>query len=547
MIYERIKWLNTYIENSIFTKANIAMHVGISPGSLRDLLLYGRKAVNREKFTEICKLLNINPDFFYDPKVTFPFLKGLYKIRIQELVTLIDIFRFGWILSGLALSLRDKVYYLLFKSSETIFIIAKKKLIGKKNTPFGQITQVFKHLTSLSNEISLKFISGVSIEPEDFVGHYNFIDDFFDKCNYEDCAKYFEKEILITLQPSELELLYFLRNKGIKTLNQTLSLLEKELDISKEWFKTRKGIIFSDYQKDLQNIRGKKVLSQSEIEFIINLIRLTWVKTNKDTPVNPSFVKNLIAVFEYIYKNCQIKNIENFGGAKYFESFISNPNIPTTVGNAEMYIARDLVWLFRDGEFEMTQKDCEIVSSLLLPWGYYVALSYLNKEREKISSAWFDNLEFLEMSGSDFVFESFDIPENLQKDNLGLYIIVSAYNLNKAKEGWQTAGGYSIDLKDKQTYIHMTLYDLVEFVLLIKHTPAVKDDTEHKVGGFVLTITPKEKFPYAFRKICQGFIVQILFTEEQFAELKEIVEHFEKYEKFMKYAYRCYVEKYGFV
>lgn len=346
-----------------------------------------------------------------------------------------------------------------------------------------------------------------------------------------------------------------------KPSEQTLLVLEKETGVSKEWLETGKGGLFADAEKGLNYIKSKiedkTLLSEPEICFLLETMQKSWSSCSLLT--RKTHIEKLIEIMKYIINNCNVKNLLDLNLKNIF-GFISEDSLEKTFDNILFladknsptcsladYTCRALVRLFRDGDFEMTEKDCEIVSSLLLPWGYYVALSYLNKEREKISSAWFDNLEFLEMSGSDFVFESFDIPENLQKDNLGLYIIVSAYNLNKAKEGWQTAGGYSIDLKDKQTYIHMTLFDLVEFVLLIKHTPAVKEDTEHKVGGFVLTITPKEKFPYAFRKICQGFIVQILFTEEQFAELKEIVEHFEKYEKFMKYAYRCYVEKYGFV
>lgn len=93
MIIDRINWLNSFIDNLIFKKAEIARKVGISPVSLRDLLLYGRKSISKEKFFEICSLLKLNPEFFYSYEVDTPFLPNtLYKLRIKELTDLIDIF-----------------------------------------------------------------------------------------------------------------------------------------------------------------------------------------------------------------------------------------------------------------------------------------------------------------------------------------------------------------------------------------------------------------------------------------------------------------------
>lgn len=318
---------------------------------------------------------------------------------------------------------------------------------------------------------------------------------------------------------------------------QTLKLLEKETGISKIWLETGRGLIFSDYRKGLSKIREKidlnETLSKYEIEFILNLI---FRSVECPLSVNPIFVRNLIAIFEYIYRNCKIKNINTLGGDKKFVELINNSNMPETIKKSGMYIVGQLVNLFRDGDFEMSDKDCEIITSLLLPWGYYVGLSCLNKER-KISSIWFPDLNFLT---EEIQLENSDIPAMIREKNYDFHIIAG-------QDESYSDRGCIIDFKQKQIHIQMTLFDLVEFFLLIKTIPETKESMEYQVGDFIINLSSDTIFPYLLRKECHNFVVSIYFTEEDFGILKKIVQHIEKYEKFIRFAFKRYVEEYGFV
>lgn len=233
MIKERLEWLNSFIENSTYKKAEIAQAVGISPVSLRDVLLYGRKAINKEKFIEICNFLHLNHEFFYLNEIMMPFLPhSLYKLKIKEIVNLIDIFRFKIPISGLSLIHTNEVYFLLFrfiKFENILFLVARKRLLGTKNQVFGSITKTYEYMKSLSDRINLKFLAGVTIEPEDFLlNKKDFVNEFFSKCDYNDCMAYFSKDIVTTLKPYELELLYYLRSIGITTKEQLQVVKDKE-------------------------------------------------------------------------------------------------------------------------------------------------------------------------------------------------------------------------------------------------------------------------------------------------------------------------------
>lgn len=227
MIKERLEWLNSYIENSIWKKSDLARTIGVSPVSVRDLLLYGRKAINKEKFLEFCSVLNLNPDFFYLNEVIMPFLPHtLYKLRIKEIVDFVDIFGFfkEFRMLGLSLILSNEVYFLLLKFYEfdnILFLIAKKRLIGLKNQTFGNLSKTYNHIALISEKINLKFFTGVTIEPKFFLTYKrDFVNEFFDKCDYKDCEPYFHTQITVTLTSHELELLYYLRKQGVTTKDQ---------------------------------------------------------------------------------------------------------------------------------------------------------------------------------------------------------------------------------------------------------------------------------------------------------------------------------------
>lgn len=378
------------------------------------------------------------------------------------------------------------------------------------------------------------------------------------------------------LQISQKEIAHFLGvtqqfwsylEKGVrKPSEQTIYVLEKELGISREWLETGKGSLFSDWQKGLKIIKNKAVLNRYELDFLVEVMQSVWY-SSKDFKTNQNFIFNMIKAISYIVENCNVINLKEMGLHTCWGAEIPtfSYDIKQTLNSVEQFLitypeasnttladwtSRALVQILRDGDFEMTEKDEKTVSELLLPWSYYVALASLNKEREKISSAWFENLEFLYKDKSDLQITNDDIPKNINEEKIGVYILCNKNCLNKALEEEDSTGAYTIDLKDRQIYIEMTIYDLVEFMLLLKTIPDIKDikeNKEHQVGGFILTLTPATKYPYALRKVCSGFIIMINFTQEQFTKLKQIAKYFENHRKFMDLAFRLYIEKYGFV
>lgn len=239
MIKERLEWLNIFVECSIFKKADIAKEVGISPGTLRDLLLYGRKSISKEKFLEICSILDLNPEFFYCQEIEIPFLPfSLYKLRIKELVDLIDFFSFTKQISGLSLIYANEVYFLLFKFVEIeniFFLIAKKRAIGAQNQSFGIVSKMYNYINSISERINLKLFAGVTIGVEEFLIYKkDFINEFFEKFDFNKCEYYFQKDIVTTVKPHELELLFYLKSLGIETREQ----LERQIKGEKSFSNT---------------------------------------------------------------------------------------------------------------------------------------------------------------------------------------------------------------------------------------------------------------------------------------------------------------------
>ncbi len=344
----------------------------------------------------------------------------------------------------------------------------------------------------------------------------------------------------------------------------TLLLLKEKFGISRGWLETGKGTLFSDWRKGLTIIKSKSILNRYELDFLVEVMQAVWYSESEKIETNQVFIFNLLKAISYIIEHCNVLNLKEmkiyrcWGGEIPIFSDLKKTLTSVTeflerhpeASNTTLadWTTRALIRLLRDGEFDMTEEDEKAVSGLLLPWGYYVALSWLNKEREKLSSAWFDNLEFLYKDKTELQITTADIPKNIDEEQLGVYLLAYPDGLNKALiEGKDLTGVYTIDLKDKQVYIDMTIYDLVEFMLLLKTIPETKQNTEHKVGGFILTLTPETKHPYALRKICSGFSIMINFTQEQFTKLKEVVSYFEMYEKFINLAYRLYIEKYGFV
>lgn len=229
MIKDRVAWLNTFIEFSSVTKTEIAKAIGVSPISVRDILLYQKKAINEEKFRKMCNFLGLNYEYFYDAKCAHPFKpKTVYKLKIKEYTDLIDLFPkklLNLSLSCLAIMLpvSSIVCFLLFKHKTSIFLVAKRSSMLQKIKPFDTFHRMYEKIKSFLKEISVDYVAGTEIsieELEEWGGKKRFLEIFFEKATYENYKEFFERTMVATLTLDELDMLYFLRAKGIKNIEE---------------------------------------------------------------------------------------------------------------------------------------------------------------------------------------------------------------------------------------------------------------------------------------------------------------------------------------
>lgn len=71
----------------------------------------------------------------------------------------------------------------------------------------------------------MHFLGGVLIElKNNFTKEKDLINQLFENWDYIDCKKYFARDLVVSLKPYELELIYYLKNIGINNKEQLLQI-----------------------------------------------------------------------------------------------------------------------------------------------------------------------------------------------------------------------------------------------------------------------------------------------------------------------------------
>ena len=220
-----------------------------------------------------------------------------------------------------------------------------------------------------------------------------------------------------------------------------LELLSQKFGINIDWLEGKTHILFSDWQKGLEIVKNKSTLTRWELLFLCEVMSWVWsqpLKIEKTTAEEEAFIANFKNVIKETRKEFVInlsyalkhvlKKIQNLQfQTPWLENLLqvyghiiskidSIPNEPPS-----LYVARELAKTLNSilVEVELDSRDEFKLSSLLLPWGYYVALAHVAMKQGLIplSSVHFEYDAFIwDQEDSQIISKKFEI----QKGNVSI-------------------------------------------------------------------------------------------------------------------------------
>ena len=343
--------------------------------------------------------------------------------------------------------------------------------------------------------------------------------------------------------------------KGTKKMkNTTLNVLMQKFGVNPDWLEGKTHILFCDWQKGLEIVKCKSTLTRWELLFLLEVMSWVWsqpLKIEKTTAEEEAFIANLKNVIketrkDFIINLCYavkyvLKKIQNL---QFRTSWLENllqvyGNLISKIDTIQneppsLYIARELAKTLHSFlcEVELDSLDEFKLSSFLLPWGYYVALSYLPLKQDLVplSSIYFIwDIPFNEKEKNEKTIQSLlsSLQNPIQKENV--YIEFREY-----------AGEAKVDIliigKGKIT---LDLDEIFGFFTAVM-------ESEKRINFSVLKYSIQE------RNVTEKDIVidkryTIALTQNEYYCLIEIVREISENTDFWMYLQRIYLQKYGFV
>jgi len=352
------------------------------------------------------------------------------------------------------------------------------------------------------------------------------------------------KEIRQILNLSQEELAKFLRIKrplislvenGKRNLGKpALELLHQKFGINIDWLEGKTHILFSDWQKGLEILKDKSTLTRWELLFLLEVMHWVWsmpytLKYTEET--RKFFILKLSQLIKYLLSLCKndlkLDNDLKIFGANIFEALSNIERNPIATPSLARELASVLIEILRNGNFEMAKTNEQEISDLLLPWGYYVALSYLTVKQDLIplSSIYFIwDIPFNEKEKNEKTIQSLlsSLQNPIQKENV--YIEFREY-AGEAKVDILFVGKGKITLNIEESFGFFTM---------------VLESQKH-IEFSVL------RFSIYERNITIDKKTTIMFTQNEYDILVEIVREIQRNRDFWGYLQRLYLEKYGFV
>ena len=348
------------------------------------------------------------------------------------------------------------------------------------------------------------------------------------------------KEIRQNLNLSQEELAKFLRIKrplislvenGKRNLGKpALELLHQKFGINIDWLEGKTHILFIDWQKGLEIVKNKSTLTRWELLFLLEVMHWVWsmpLTTKYSQETRKDFVSKISQAVRYLLSHCKIFNALKLFGNNIFEALDAIERNPIATPAIAREITSILIGILRDGNFEMTKTNEQEISDLLLPWGYYVALSYLTVKQDLIplSSIYFIwDIPFNEKEKKEKTIENLlsSIQNPIQKENV--YIEFREY-AGESKVDILFVGKGKITLNIEESFGFFTM---------------VLESQKH-IEFSVL------RFSIYERNITIDKKTTIMFTQNEYDILVEIVREIQRNRDFWGYLQRLYLEKYGFV
>ena len=313
-----------------------------------------------------------------------------------------------------------------------------------------------------------------------------------------------------------------------------LELLHQKFGINIDWLEGKTHILFSDWEKGLEIVKGKSTLTRWELLFLLEVMHWVWsmpyaLKYTEETRKN--FVCNLSQAIKYllglkIQNQLGLDTLKLFGN-NIFEALDAIERNPIATPSLARELASVLIGILRDRNPEMAKKDEKEISDLLLPWGYYVALSYLPLKQDLVplSSIYFIwDIPFNEKEKKEKTIQSLlsSLQNPIQKENV--YIEFREY-AKKANIDILFVGKGKITLNIEEAFGFFTM---------------VLESQKH-IEFSVL------RFSIYERNITIDKKTTIMLTKNEYDILIEIVREIEKNRDFWMCLQEFYLEKYGFV
>jgi len=360
------------------------------------------------------------------------------------------------------------------------------------------------------------------------------------------------KEVGITQQSwSELEK----QTKEIKK-KTTLEVLKFRFGINPDFVIGRSLRLFVDHESSLkffqEKIQREKevVLTRYELLALVELCRYVWSmppssKTSIET--RQEFKKALIDSIKHLMLTCDsenrderyLNNVLALFGKDINEALLVVKELPATIRLVET-LAGVLCYLLEI--CKMSEEDEKVLSSFLLPWSYYVGLSYktIRQGLIPLSSIYFSSLDLIPLSS--IYFSSFEELFEFEKKN-GCKVSELVFERNRV----------SIRLKEdklkilfkEKLEINFGISEVFAFFVMLTKAKEVGKFSVLNFSIFQDKSTNFVKLVFSSQEIEER--IEIMLSQNEFNNLVELVEEISQDKELMLCLQKLYLNKYGFV
>ena len=325
----------------------------------------------------------------------------------------------------------------------------------------------------------------------------------------------------------------------------TLQLLKFYFGVNPDWLEGKSPSFFCDYQKGLEVIKEKgfhKSLTRWELLFLLEVMHYVYSnylasKTSKET--RREFVRNLVDSIKHFLTRYEVNEVKiealafTLGalsslGQDFFEALEAVQKLSPKIQLIQL--ARELISVLISflKDFELSEEDERVLSQFLLPWSYYVALSF-NAIKQKLiplsSVYFFSSLEelFNFESGGDF--EKFEFFFEKNK-------VYFEFSVDK----------FDILFKDK---LQMTLdiSDAFAFFVLLTKLNEVDSFAVLSFSCERDKLTKSIKLNFTQKTTA----ISAMFSYDEFDDLVELTKKVKENASLMLYLQRAHLNTHGFV